>query len=100
VRHGSERAREVVASVLTDVRDAFPLNYEAGACAARAGVSDDLQRAIRAHFMDEELVSLTMAVIASNGWNRTAIGLCTEVGSYRPATRHDPTQEHASPAAR
>lgn len=31
VRHGSERAREVVASVLTDVRDAFLLNYEAGA---------------------------------------------------------------------
>ncbi len=50
--------------------------------------------------MDKELVNLTMAVITINGWNRIAIGLCTEVGSYRPATRHAPTQEHASPAAR
>src|ERR671919_2581648 len=35
--------------------------------------SDDEYEAARAQFSDEELVKLTMAVIAINGWNRLSI---------------------------
>jgi AhpD family alkylhydroperoxidase len=39
----------------------------------------------RAQFSDEELVKLTMAVIAINGWNRLAIAFRPEVGKYEPS---------------
>jgi AhpD family alkylhydroperoxidase len=51
----------------------------------RAGVPDDLYRRAREHFAEKELVDLTMAVIAINGWNRLAIAFRPDVGSYRPA---------------
>jgi hypothetical protein len=40
----------------------------------------------RAGFSDAELVQLTMAIVAVNGWNRIAIALGADVGSYRPPT--------------
>jgi alkylhydroperoxidase family enzyme len=33
-------------------------------------------------FDDEEIVALTLAVVAINGWNRFAVGLQTPVGDY------------------
>ena len=50
----------------------------------RAGVPDDVYDAARAHFDEAELVRLTMAVIAINGWNRLSISFRTEPGSYQP----------------
>ncbi len=50
-------------------------------------VSDALFESMREHFTEEELVSLTLAVIAINGWNRVAIPFRAEVGSYQPAAR-------------
>ena len=38
------------------------------------------------HFTEAELVGLTLAVIAINGWNRLAIPFRAEVGSYQPGT--------------
>jgi hypothetical protein len=38
----------------------------------------------RDHFSEEELVNLTIAVIATNGWNRLNIAFRPEVGDYRP----------------
>ena len=35
-------------------------------------------------FDEEELVSLTLAVVAINGWNRLAIAFRSPVGSYVP----------------
>ncbi len=35
------------------------------------------------HFNERELVELTLAIIAINGWNRLAIALRTEVGRYQ-----------------
>ena len=35
---------------------------------------DDVYDALRKHFTEEESVSLTMAIVAINGWNRLAIG--------------------------
>ena len=46
------------------------------------GVPDEVFAAARKEFSEEELVELTMAVIAINGWNRLAIGFATEPGSY------------------
>jgi AhpD family alkylhydroperoxidase len=51
---------------------------------APGGVPDATYAAARAHFDDVELVNLTMAVVAINGWNRLAVSLRQPVGSYRP----------------
>jgi AhpD family alkylhydroperoxidase len=47
-----------------------------------SGVSDDLLELAHEHFTEKELVDLTMAVVAINGWNRLSIALRTPVGSY------------------
>jgi AhpD family alkylhydroperoxidase len=39
----------------------------------------------RAHFNEAELINLTMAVIAINGWNRLAISFREVAGSYQPS---------------
>ena len=49
-------------------------------------VPDELYASTREHFTEAELVGLTLAVIAINGWNRIAIPFRNEVGSYQPAT--------------
>jgi AhpD family alkylhydroperoxidase len=46
---------------------------------------------LRRHFSDKEIVDLTLAIIAINGWNRLAITFRPAVGSYQPratASRH------------
>ena len=51
-------------------------------------VSDPLFDAVRAQFSEGEVVALTMAVVAINGWNRLAVSLRTVPGTYRrPAAR-------------
>jgi AhpD family alkylhydroperoxidase len=47
-------------------------------------VSDELYARTHEHFTEAELVGLTFAVIAINGWNRLAIPFRAEVGSYQP----------------
>jgi len=51
---------------------------------AAGGVSDEVYRSAREQFSEAELVELTMAVIAINGWNRLSIAFQAEVGSYQP----------------
>ena len=48
------------------------------------GVSDELFESVRQHFDEKELVDLTLAIVTINGWNRLAISLGADVGSYRP----------------
>jgi AhpD family alkylhydroperoxidase len=48
------------------------------------GVSDELYASVREHFDEKELVDLTMAIVTINGWNRLAIALGADVGSYQP----------------
>src|SRR5919202_1441750 len=50
----------------------------------RSGVPDPVFEEARRHFTDAELVSLTMAIIAINGWNRLAVSFRSEPGSYQP----------------
>jgi len=47
-------------------------------------VDDALYESVRRHFNEKELVDLTLAIIAINGWNRLAISFRTEPGSYKP----------------
>jgi AhpD family alkylhydroperoxidase len=46
-------------------------------------VPDDVFDAVREHFSEEELVNLTLAVVAINGWNRVSIAFRAEAGTYR-----------------
>ena len=51
-------------------------------------VPNEVFAEVRSEFSEEELVNLTMAVIAINGWNRLAIAFRSpEPGSYRPHAR-------------
>lgn len=47
-------------------------------------IEDELYNATREYFDEDELITLTMAIIAINGWNRLAIGFGTIAGSYKP----------------
>jgi AhpD family alkylhydroperoxidase len=46
-------------------------------------VSDELFERTRQHFSEEEMVTLTLAVMAINAWNRLAISLRNVPGSYQ-----------------
>jgi len=54
----------------------------------RDGVPDEVYQAARAQFDEAELVRLTLAVIAINGWNRLSIAFRTEVGGYKTLANH------------
>lgn len=48
---------------------------------------DDVFEEARRHFSEAELVSLSMAIVAINGWNRLAIGFRAVPGTYQPKAR-------------
>jgi AhpD family alkylhydroperoxidase len=56
----------------------------------REGVPDDVYDAARAHFDEVELVRLTMAIVAINGWNRLNVAFRNEAGAYQPVRREGP----------
>jgi AhpD family alkylhydroperoxidase len=54
-------------------------------------ISDEKYERVRAQFSEKELVDLTMAVVAINGWNRLSIGFAADAGTYEvpaAATHH------------
>ena len=51
---------------------------------AERGVPDEIFDRVRKHFSDEEMVNLTMAIVAINGWNRLEVGFKGDVGEYQP----------------
>jgi len=64
---------------------------EAVTLIAENGVPDDVYEEARLHFSEEEIVNLTLAVNAINGWNRLNV-------AFRTIHRTD-TAQAASPAA-
>ncbi len=54
---------------------------------ADAPVPESLYRATREQFSEKEIVDLTLAVIAINGWNRLAGVFRSEAGHYQPRAR-------------
>jgi AhpD family alkylhydroperoxidase len=73
------------APFFTDRERAALALTEAVTLIADDGVPDDAYEAARAHFSDEEMVNLTMAIATINVWNRLAITFRTDVGSYQPS---------------
>ena len=45
---------------------------------------DDVYEEVRKRFTEQELVNLTMAIVAINGWNRLVIGFRIVPGTYQP----------------
>ena len=56
-------------------------------------VRDGVFEIAHKQFSDKELVDLTMAVIAINGWNRLAISFREVAGSYQPALSQGTAKE-------
>jgi AhpD family alkylhydroperoxidase len=48
-------------------------------------VPGEVYEQARQHFNEQELVSLTLAVVSINGWNRIAIRFRSVPGTYQPA---------------
>src|SRR6185369_11866721 len=67
---------------------------EALTLVAETHVPDEVFEQARQHFSEQELVDLTMAVVAINGWNRIAISLRMEPGTYQPPPSRKPPEEH------
>jgi len=47
-------------------------------------VPDELYERVKDQFAEEEMMALTMAIVAINGWNRLAISMRVPPGSYKP----------------
>lgn len=48
----------------------------------QTGAPDDAYAQLTEEFDDEEIVALTLAIVAINGWNRLAVGFRSPVGGY------------------
>src|SRR5690606_21285768 len=55
---------------------------EAVTLVSETHVPDELYERVRAHFSEEEMVKLTMAVVTINAWNRIAISFRAVPGTY------------------
>jgi AhpD family alkylhydroperoxidase len=68
-----------------DEREQAALTWaEAVTLVGEGHVPDEVYRQAREQFNEEELVNLTLAVVAINGWNRLNIAFRTVPGSYQP----------------
>ena len=66
---------------------------EAVTLVSRDQVPVNVFETARKQFSDKELVDLTMAIVAINGWNRLAISFRAVVGTYQPASAGAAAQE-------
>ena len=65
-------------------RERAALEWTEAVTLVREGhVPDHVYNAVREHFSEAELVNLTLAVVAINGWNRLSIALRTVPGTYK-----------------
>lgn len=72
------------ATVYTDRERAAFAWAEAVTKLTNNDVSDEVYAQAKAEFSDEELIDLTMAVIAINSYNRINVAFRTPAGSYQP----------------
>jgi AhpD family alkylhydroperoxidase len=47
-----------------------------------SGAPDEVYELVAGQFSPEEIIALTLAIVAINGWNRFAVGMRSPVGSY------------------
>ncbi len=72
------------APFFTDKERAALAWTEAVTLVSRNHVPDEVYEEARRFFNEEELVNLTLAIIAINGWNRLAIAFRAVAGTYQP----------------
>lgn len=60
---------------------------EAVTLVADGHVPDEAYEQARQHFEEKELVDLTFAIVAINGWNRLAVAFRAPVGTYEPPSK-------------
>ena len=70
----------------TDREQAALAWTEAVTLVADGHVPDDVYELARARFDERELVELTLAIVAINGWNRLAISFRAVAGTYKPGS--------------
>ncbi len=58
---------------------------------AGKGLAEGLRAQTLRWFSEKELVDLTLAIVAINGWNRLALPFRTPAGSYQPGSRRSTT---------
>jgi len=46
--------------------------------------ADDVYQRVRREFTYTEIVNLTMAIVAINGWNRIAVAMRMVAGTHKP----------------
>ncbi len=66
---GAERAALAWAEALTHISQGAP---------------DNVYEALHEYYSEQEIVGLTCAIVAINSWNRWAISMRAEPGTYRP----------------
>ncbi len=57
---------------------------EAVTLVAQSHISDEVFDSVRAQFSEDELASLTLAIVSINGWNRLNVAARTVPGDYVP----------------
>jgi Uncharacterized conserved protein len=57
-------------------------------------VPDELYEHVRRQFSEKELVDLTLAVVAINGWNRLSISFRKVAGTYQPPAARPSKKKH------
>ena len=55
---------------------------EAVTLVAETGIPDDVYQRVREQFSEDELVHLTLAIVAINGWNRLNVAARSVPGAY------------------
>lgn len=70
-----------------DDRERAALAWTEAVTRVQDGVPDDVYEQVRSHYDDGELVDLTYAIVAINGWNRIAVAFRKEPGTYQPPKR-------------
>ncbi len=61
-------------------------------------VPDQVYERARKHFSEKELVDLTFAIVAINGWNRLSVSFRSLAGIYQPVKHKEPTLPKQSSA--
>lgn len=83
-----------------DEREKAALEWtEALTLLPESGAPDEAFERVAAAFSEDEIVALTLAIVAINGWNRFAVGFRTPVGSYRRGVARAGERDPAGPPA-
>jgi AhpD family alkylhydroperoxidase len=64
----------------------------------QSGAPDDVYEQLARQFDEQEIVALTLAIVAINGWNRFAVGLRSPVGDYVSPYDSEPLAAAGAPA--